>query len=91
MCNNCNSGACILSKVGKLLLIVGGLNWGILGVGMLMGKMAEWNVVEMLLGKMPTLLAVVYVLVGLSAILGIFGCPCKQCKGACTCDTGSTK
>ncbi len=67
--------------IGKVLLAVGGLNWGLVGVGMLMGS--DLNVVNMLLGSMPTVEAVVYILVGLSAILYLVGCKCKKCKAAC--------
>jgi uncharacterized membrane protein YuzA (DUF378 family) len=68
--------------VGKILLIIGGLNWGLVGVGMLMGS--DWNVVGMLLGSWPMVLAVVYILVGIAAIMKIFGCRCKKCmSGVC--------
>jgi uncharacterized membrane protein YuzA (DUF378 family) len=67
-------------KIGKVLLIIGGLNWGLVGVGMLMGNgMEAWNVVHMIIGSMPTLEGIVYVLVGIAAVMKIFGCRCKQC------------
>jgi uncharacterized membrane protein YuzA (DUF378 family) len=71
---------CTPTKIGGFLLIVGGLNWGLVGVGMLMGKMMTWNVVTMLLGKWPMVEAIVYVLVGIGAIMAIFGCKCAKCK-----------
>jgi len=50
-----------------VLVVVGGLNWGLVGLGMLMGQ--DWNVVQMLIGSWSmTLENLVYVLVGLSAI-----------------------
>ena len=67
----------------KILLIVGGLNWGLVGVGMLLGNGAEWNVVNLVLGSIPTLEAIVYVLVGLAAVMKIIGCKCNKCKEAC--------
>ncbi|MDP2789488.1 MAG: DUF378 domain-containing protein [bacterium] len=75
------------SRIAKILLIIGGVNWGLFGVGMLMN--ADWNVVKMVLGSMPTLEAVVYVLVGVAGVMEIFGCPCAKCKsGVChTCAT----
>ena len=88
MCHSkcCGSG-CIPALIGKVLLIVGGLNWGLVGVGMLMGKAGAWNLVNILLGSWPTVEAIVYVLVGLAALLKIFGCRCKKCMGVCgTCD-----
>lgn len=56
-----------LHMVAYILLWVGGLNWGLVGLGMLMGN-PGWNVVNMVLGSMPMLESVVYVLVGLSAV-----------------------
>ena len=75
-------GGCTLNWVVKILLIVGGLNWGLVGAGMLMGG-ADWNVVKMLLGNWPAVEAVVYVVVGAAAIAKIFGCCCSKCKAAC--------
>jgi uncharacterized membrane protein YuzA (DUF378 family) len=56
----------ILSSVAFLLTIIGGLNWGLVGLGGLMGS--NWNLVTLLLGTWPVLEMVVYVLVGLSAV-----------------------
>lgn len=83
----CNGhGKCGLAKLAWVLVIIGGLNWGLVGLGMLMGS--DWNVVGMLLGAWPTLLAIVYLLVGLGTLLVLFGCPCRKCKDArnnCNC------
>lgn len=69
--------------------MVGGLNWGLVGVGMLMG--INLNVINLLLGGVPTLEAAVYVLVGLAAVLKIFGCRCKTCMASCaSCQTPDT-
>lgn len=83
MCCNGKCG-CTISLIVKILLIVGGLNWGLVGVGMLMS--ADWNVVNMLLGAWPVAEAIVYVIVGVAAISSIFGCrcaKCKECQAAC--------
>lgn len=80
MCNSkCGSscGGCIPAMIGKTLLIIGGINWGLVGVGMLMGS--DWNVVHMLVGNWSTLEAIVYVLVGVGAVMKIFCCRCKKC------------
>ena len=55
-----------LHMIGFILLVVGGLNWGLVGLGGFMN--ADWNVVHMLLGAWPQVEWVVYVLVGLSAV-----------------------
>jgi uncharacterized protein len=56
-----------LHMVAFVLVVVGGLNWGLMGLGMFMGG-TGWNVVNMVLGGMPALENLVYVLVGLSAL-----------------------
>jgi uncharacterized protein len=86
MCKgNCcgHSGSmCTMGMISHILLIVGGVNWGLVGLGMLLGKGDAWNVVNMLLGSMPMLEGVVYVLVGLVAVMKIFGgCRCAKCTG----------
>lgn len=59
-----------LGPIARILLLIGGLNWGLVGVGMLVNN--DLNVVNMVVGSMPVLEAVVYVLVGLSALFIIF-------------------
>lgn len=56
-----------VEMLGMILVIVGALNWGLVGLGWLMGG-ADWNVVHMLLGSWQTVEAVVYILVGLSGL-----------------------
>ncbi|PIR46313.1 MAG: hypothetical protein COV07_04430 [Candidatus Vogelbacteria bacterium CG10_big_fil_rev_8_21_14_0_10_45_14] len=78
----CNpSGKCCWAgKLAWLLLIIGGLNWGLVGIGGFAG--GDWNVVHMILGSWAWLEWVVYILVGLSALVGLFGCRCSKCKGS---------
>lgn len=90
-------GGCAGHKLAGLLVIIGGLNWGLLGLGWLLGY-PNWNVVNMLLGSWPMVEGIVYLLVGLSALVMIFGCKCKKCKamagGSCksgSCSGGSCK
>jgi uncharacterized membrane protein YuzA (DUF378 family) len=40
----------------------------------------DFNLVHMLLGSWPTVEAIVYVLVGVCAIVDMVGCKCKTCK-----------
>lgn len=51
----------ILNVITLVLLIVGGLNWGLVGL-------FDFDLVAALFGEMSTLSRVVYVLVGLSAL-----------------------
>lgn len=68
-----------LHMITFLLTIIGGLNWGLVGLGGLMN--ADWNLVHMILGSMPSLESLVYLLVGLSAIVILVGHKkdCRMC------------
>lgn len=57
-----------LHMIAFLLAVVGGINWGLVGLGWFAGSQ-DWNVVHMLLGSSMQLEAIVYVLVGASALL----------------------
>ncbi|MDO8582606.1 MAG: DUF378 domain-containing protein [bacterium] len=50
-----------LDWLALILVIVGGLNWGLV-------SLLNWNLVDTLFGAMSTLSQIVYGLVGLSAI-----------------------
>jgi uncharacterized membrane protein YuzA (DUF378 family) len=56
-----------VAMAATLLVVVGALNWGLVGLGWLMGG-ADWNAVHMLLGSWQTLEAVVYLLVGVAGV-----------------------
>jgi len=94
MCPKCgcgyDGGRCTVSWIIKILVVIGGINWGLVGLGMLMsgGDMSKLNVVHMLLGSWPMVEAIVYLLVGVAAIMKLFHCKCKKCMGACTCNAG---
>lgn len=63
-----------MKKLAWILLIIGGLNWGLVGV---LG-------ID-LVAYLPEIVArIVYILVGLSALLLIFkgGCGCKTCESS---------
>lgn len=73
-----------LHTVAFILLVVGGLNWGLVGLGWWMGG-ADWNVVHMILGSLGAgIEGLVYVLVGLSAAYLVVDHK-KNCK---MCGTG---
>jgi len=81
MMGSCGGKKCGAASVAHWLLVIGGLNWLLVGLAMWFGGTgANWNVVNLLLGPWANLEALVYVLVGLSALVCAFGCPCKTCK-----------
>ncbi|UUX97052.1 DUF378 domain-containing protein [Aquabacterium sp. J223] len=56
------AGASTLQAIALVLLIVGGLNWALVGL-------FNFDLVAALFGPMSTLSRIVYVLVGLAALL----------------------
>ncbi len=79
---------CGMAKLSGLLVVIGGLNWGLVGLGMLFGG-ASWNVVHMVLGNWPMVEGIVYLLVGIATVMSLFGCKCAKCK-ACMASTASS-
>ena len=68
---------CTLCKISCFLVVVGALNWGLVGIGGFVGT--DWNVVHMLLGAWPKIEWLLYVLVGLSGVFKIFPQLCPTC------------
>lgn len=88
MCFNKNCGCkcgacgCNTSRVGYWLVIVGAVNWGLVGIGGFLGM--DLNLVYLVFGFMPFLVHLVYLLVGISGVMLVVGCPCSKCKsGVC--------
>lgn len=72
---------CLVSKIGWILVLIGGINWGLIGLGYFLN--GNWNVVNLIFGRAMWLEALIYLLVGISAIAVIIGCRCKNCKEGC--------
>jgi uncharacterized protein len=71
---------CSLCFTAALLLVIGGLNWGLIGLAMLVGgDAANWNVVNLIFGSWPIVEAIIYLLVGISALYKVFMYP--KCCG----------
>jgi uncharacterized membrane protein YuzA (DUF378 family) len=69
----------VVKIIALILTVVGGLNWGLVGVGSFMET--NLNLVNLALGSIPTLEYVVYLLVGVSALLVAFTAKnCSCCK-----------
>lgn len=54
------------------LVIVGAINWGLVGLAHFVDAGANWNVVNVLLGSVPELEFAVYLLVGLAGLYEIY-------------------
>ncbi len=85
----CHSGAkCApMHAVALVLVVVGALNWGLVGA-------FDFNLVTFLVGKWPMVEKVVYILVGVGAVLTAMKpmCSCQKdcCEGG-SCGTGKKK
>lgn len=66
--------------VMMLLVVVGAVNWGLVGLGGFMG--GNWNLVNLLLGSVAPLENLVYLLVGLSG-LGLLAVHCNNKDCGC--------
>ena len=67
--------SCIVCKIVALLVIIGALNWGLVGL-------MDLNLVAKLLGAGSMISRVVYILVGIAGIMSILKCfkccPCQK-------------
>lgn len=84
---------CTHEKIAWFLVVIGAVNWGLVGLGMLLGG-KNWNLVNLIFGGMPAIEAIVYILVGISAVAMLMGCKCKGRCGDCKdgkCDTHGKK
>lgn len=78
-----NHKHCGPSKIALFLIIIGALNWGLVGFSRFFGQ--ELNIVNILLDRWPMIEAGVYALVGIAGIVAMFHCRCKQCQACDTC------
>ncbi len=61
-------------KVTYLLLVVGGLNWGLVGA-------FDYNLVDSIFGVESALSRIIYVVVGLAAVYGVYSIVSMMSKG----------
>ncbi len=67
----------VLDWIVMILVVVGGLNWGLVGI-------FDFDLAATIFGDMSTLSRIVYTLVGLSAIYLLIAFPAKAKGGAMT-------
>lgn len=68
MCEKC----CSVHKLSYWLVWIGAINWGLIGA-------LNFNLVSSLLGTWPTVERIVYILVGLAAVMMLLKGKCKMC------------
>ncbi|MBI5139933.1 MAG: DUF378 domain-containing protein [Candidatus Vogelbacteria bacterium] len=79
----CEGGkkCCKIHWLSWVLVIIGGLNWGVVSVGLFLPDYFNFGAIHMLLQSLPLWVSgIVYLLIGLSAIIMIIGCRCKSCS-----------
>ena len=54
----------IIDTIALILIIIGALNWGLIGI-------FEFNLVEAIFGSIAWLTRIIYILVGISGLWGI--------------------
>ena len=71
-----------LHGVTFILVIIGGLNWGLVALGSYLG--GNWNVVNLILGSWSGVENLVYLLVGISAVILLVSHKkdCRMCGAA---------
>ena len=76
---------CPVCFLACLLVVIGALNWGLVGLGWLVGGGANWNVVNLLVGKWMAVEAVIYILVGVAGLykLFVYSMCCGKCCEKC--------
>ncbi|MFH1500805.1 MAG: DUF378 domain-containing protein [archaeon] len=55
----------VLDWIAMVLVIIGAVNWGLVGIG-------GWDLVDIILGSVPILAKIVYILVGLAGLYLIY-------------------
>lgn len=63
---------CFVHLATGILLVVGALNWGVIGA-------FDWNFIEAVFGKWPVLVQVFYVFFGMAAVIEIVPFKCSLC------------
>lgn len=67
----------VVDIIAAVLLIVGGINWGLVGV-------ADFNLVTAIFGSFPVLVKLIYILVGVSGLWGIYRWVTHGCHSCCS-------
>lgn len=78
---------CMMSTIGYYLVIIGAVNWGLVGIGRFLGM--DLNLVHLIVGRFSMSgEALVYLLVGVAGVMTFIGCKCSTCK-ACRVEGGA--
>ncbi len=87
MCMMMKDKGCSMSTIGYYLVVLGAINWGLVGLGSFFG--ADWNIVHMIFGSFMMVESLLYVVIGLAGVMLLVGCKCATCT-KCRADMGGT-
>lgn len=62
----------VLDWTALTLVVIGALNWGLVGIAHFVDSTANWNVVNLVFDGIPEVEFGIYVLVGLAAIYSVY-------------------
>lgn len=77
-----------MSRISKILLIIGGINWGLVGLSYFFANVdSNWNILNALLGskgvQYERVEAIIYILVGVAAVWAAITFRSNNCKNTC--------
>ena len=86
-----SSKDCAIAVISRVLVAMGGINWGLIGMAALLDNDANVNLVNLTVGQWPIIEAVVYLTIGLAGVIVLCGCCCTLCsyQGSCKCGKGA--
>jgi uncharacterized membrane protein YuzA (DUF378 family) len=67
----------MVGKIAWILILIGGLNWGLIGLGMFLN--INLNIFSLILTGWPKVEALVYLLVGVAVVLKLMHKKCGAC------------
>jgi uncharacterized membrane protein YuzA (DUF378 family) len=62
----------VVDWIALALVIVGALNWGLVGIAYFVDDTANWNLVNLIFDSVPEVEFAIYVLVGLASLWAIY-------------------
>ena len=62
----------VIDWLALTLVVVGALNWGLIGLGHFVDAAANWNIVNVVFGSIPELEFAIYLLVGLAGLYELY-------------------
>lgn len=62
----------VFDWIASILVVIGALNWGLVGISSFSGISYSWDLVALVFGGIPFVASIIYILVALSGIWMLF-------------------